>query len=77
MTNFAPISLIILILYLYYRTISIQNNLPGALFQNQSLIGAKEFLSVLASFCQTPDAVFAQGRFEKRLSDRPARNVSN
>jgi hypothetical protein len=52
MTHFARISLIILILYLYYRTISIQNNLPDALFQNQSVIGAKEFLSVLALFAR-------------------------
>jgi hypothetical protein len=31
---------------------SIQNNFSGALFQNQSLIGAKEFLSVLVLFAR-------------------------
>jgi hypothetical protein len=34
----------------YSNIISIQNNLFGPLFQNQSLIGAKEFLSVLVLF---------------------------
>ena len=34
----------------YSNIISIQNNVSGALFQNQSLIGAKEFLSALVLF---------------------------
>jgi hypothetical protein len=38
----------------YSNTISTQHNLYGPLFQNQSLIGAKEFLSVLASFARHP-----------------------
>jgi len=36
----------------YSNIISIQNNLSGALFQNQFLIGAKEFLSVLFLFAR-------------------------
>ena len=41
------------LLFVRYRNmISIQNNLSGALFQNQSLIGAKEFLSVLVLFAR-------------------------
>ena len=36
----------------YSNIISIQHDLSGALFQNQSLIGAKEFLSVLVLFAR-------------------------
>jgi hypothetical protein len=36
----------------YSNIISIQNNLSGALFQNQSLIGARGFLSVLVLFAR-------------------------
>ena len=35
------------------------------------LFASNELLSVLASLCQTPDAVFAHRRFGKRRGERP------
>ena len=38
---------------------------------------SNDLLSVLASFCQTPNAVFAQGRFRKRRDERPHLTVGS
>ena len=54
----------------YSNTISTQHNLYGALFQDQALIRAKELLSVLASFRQTPNALFAHRRSRTHPGER-------
>ena len=38
---------------------------------------SNDLLSVLVSFCQTPNAVFAQGRFRKRRGERPHLTVGS